>query len=272
MYNPARVLRSGAQDSRSDVTADDLHPQQSTPEAPRPPKRIAIVPAFNEEQAIGRVIDEIRAADPGLTILVVDDGSTDGTGSVAAGRGVKLLRLPFNLGIGGAVQTGYLYALEHDFEVAVQIDGDGQHDPSQLDVLLAPIVAGTADLVVGSRFAEGRHPAPFSRRAGMRVLAGLVSVLARKRFTDTTSGFRALNRRSIALFAADYPHDYPEVEAVLMAARNQLRLVEVPVKMRPREAGRSSITAARSFYYMAKVTIALLMGLFRRRVIPQEEP
>lgn len=253
------------------MTADDLHPQKSTFEAPLP-RRIAIVPAFNEEQAIGRVIDEIRAADPGLKILVVDDGSTDGTSAVAAARGVEVLPLPFNLGIGGAVQTGYLYAMEHDFAIAVQIDGDGQHDPAQLEALLAPILAGTADLVVGSRFADGRHPASLSRRAGMRVLATLVSALARQRFTDTTSGFRAHNRRSIALFAADYPHDYPEVEAVLMAARNRLRLVEVPVTMRRREAGRSSITTARSFYYMAKVTIALLMGLFRRRVVPQEEP
>ena len=271
MYNPARVLRSGAQDSRSRVTADDLPPQQPTPVAPLPPERIAIVPAFNEDQAIGRVIDEIRAVDPGLKILVVDDGSTDGTSAVARARGVEVLRLPFNLGIGGAVQTGYLYAMEHGFEIAVQIDGDGQHDPAQLELLLAPILAGTADLVVGSRFAAGRHPAAFSRRAGIRVLAGLVSLLARERFTDTTSGFRALNRRAIALFAADYPHDYPEVEAVLMAARNRLRLVEVPVKMRRRETGRSSITAARSFYYMTKVIIALLLGLFRRRVIPQED-
>jgi glycosyltransferase involved in cell wall biosynthesis len=254
------------------VTADDLHPQKSIAAASPWPKRIAIVPAFNEEHAVGRVIDEIRAVDPSLKILVVDDGSTDGTGAVARARGVEVLRLPFNLGIGGAVQTGYLYALEHEFEIAVQIDGDGQHDPAQLETLLAPILAGTADLVVGSRFASGRHPAAFSRRAGMRVLAGLVSVLARRRFTDTTSGFRALNRRAIALFAADYPHDYPEVEAVLMAARNHLLLVEVPVTMRRREAGRSSITAVRSLYYMAKVTIALLMGLFRRRVIPQEEP
>jgi glycosyltransferase involved in cell wall biosynthesis len=253
------------------VTADDLHPQKSTTGAPALPKRIAIVPAFNEEQAIERVIDEIRAADPELKILVVDDGSADQTGALATARGAEVLRLPFNLGIGGAVQTGYLYALEHDFEIAVQIDGDGQHDAAQLELLLAPILADAADLVVGSRFADGRHPAAFSRRAGMRLLAGLVSVLARKKFTDTTSGFRALNRRAIALFAADYPHDYPEVEAVLMAARNRLRLVEVPVTMRPREAGRSSITAARSFYYMTKVTIALLMGLFRRRVIPQEE-
>ena len=253
------------------MTADDLHPQKSAPEALPSPRRIAIVPAFNEEQAIERVIDEIRAADPGLKILVVDDGSTDRTGELAGARGVEVLRLPFNLGIGGAVQTGYVYAIEHDFEIAVQIDGDGQHDPAQLELLLAPILAEKADLVVGSRFAHGRHPAPFSRRAGMRVLAALVSVLARQRFTDTTSGFRALNRRAIALFAADYPHDYPEVEAVLMATRNRLRLVEVPVTMRRREAGHSSITAARSFYYMAKVTIALLIGLFRRRVIPQEE-
>jgi glycosyltransferase involved in cell wall biosynthesis len=251
--------------------ADDPHPQKSTPEAPALPRRIAILPAFNEEQAIERVIDEIRAADPGFTILVVDDGSSDRTGALARARGVDVIRLPFNLGIGGAVQTGYLYALENGFEIAVQIDGDGQHDPSQLDVLLAPILAGEADLVVGSRFRQGSHPAAFSRRAGMRILAALVSILIRRKVTDTTSGFRALNKRAITLFAADYPHDYPEVEAVLMAARNRCRLVEVAVKMRPRETGRSSITAARSFYYMTKVIIALLLGLFRRRVVPQED-
>jgi glycosyltransferase involved in cell wall biosynthesis len=172
-------------------------------------RRVAILPAFNEEAAIGRLIDEIRSVDPELEIVVVDDGSTDATGALARARGVVVLRLPFNLGIGGAVQTGYLYALENGFDIAVQIDGDGQHDPSQLDVLLAPILAGEADLVVGSRFAQGRHPAPFSRRAGIRILAALVSVLARKKVTDTTSGFRALNRRAITLFAADYPHDYP---------------------------------------------------------------
>lgn len=234
-------------------------------------RRVAILPAFNEESAIGRLIDEIRAVDPDLEIVVVDDGSTDETCSLARARGVVVLRLPFNLGIGGAVQTGYLYALENGFDVAVQIDGDGQHDPAQLDALLAPILAGEADLVVGSRFAHGRHPSSFSRRAGIRILAALVSLLARKKVTDTTSGFRALNRRAIRLFAADYPHDYPEAEAVLMAARNRLRLVEVPVKMRRREAGRSSITAARSLYYMAKVILALLMGLLRRRVIPEED-
>jgi glycosyltransferase involved in cell wall biosynthesis len=254
------------------VIADDVHPQESTAE-PRaaPLKRIAILPAFNEQHVIGRLIDEIRAVDPDLTILVVDDGSTDRTSAEARTRGVEVLRLPFNLGIGGAVQTGYLYALQNGFEIAVQIDGDGQHDPTQLDGLLAPILAGEADMVVGSRFADGRHEAGRSRRVGMRLLATLVSLLARKRVTDTTSGFRALNRRAIALFAADYPYDFPEVEAVLMAIRQRLRLCEVPVKMRRRETGRSSITAARSVYYMAKVTVALFVGLFRRNVVPQED-
>jgi glycosyltransferase involved in cell wall biosynthesis len=251
--------------------ASGVHPQKSIPEAQASLRRIAILPAFNEEQAIGRVIDEIRAADPDLKILVVDDGSTDRTGAVAGTRGVEVLHLPFNLGIGGAVQTGFLYALENDFEIAVQIDGDGQHDPGQLEILLAPILAGEADLVVGSRFVQGRHPSGRLRRAGMRCLAALVSVLARKKVTDTTSGFRALNRRAITLFAADYPHDYPEVEAVLMATRHRLRLVEVPVKMRRRETGHSSITAVRSFYYMTKVILALLVGLFRRDVVPQED-
>jgi glycosyltransferase involved in cell wall biosynthesis len=251
--------------------AGDVEPQKPIHEGQASSSRIAILPAFNEEQAIGRVIDEIRAFDPGLKILVVDDGSIDRTSAVAGGRGVEVLHLPFNLGIGGAMQTGFLYALENDFEIAVQIDGDGQHDPGQLDLLFAPILAGEADLVVGSRFAQGHHPAGRSRRAGMRFLAALVSLLARKKVTDTTSGFRALNRRAITLFAADYPYDYPEVEAVLMATRHRLRLVEVPVKMRRRETGRSSITAARSFYYMTKVILALVMGLFRRHVVPQED-
>jgi glycosyltransferase involved in cell wall biosynthesis len=253
------------------MIVDDVPPQGPVAGAGASSRRIAILPAFNEKQAIGRVIDEIQAVDPDLEILVVDDGSTDGTCALARARGVVVLRLPFNLGIGGAVQTGYLYALEQGFDIAVQIDGDGQHDPSQLGALLTPILAGEADLVVGSRFVQGRHPAAFSRRAGMRILAGLVSALIRRKVTDTTSGFRALNKRAITLFAADYPHDYPEVEAVLMAVRHRLRLVEVPVKMRRRETGRSSITAARSVYYMVKVIIALLLGLLRRRVIPQED-
>src|SRR5919109_1060755 len=222
------------------------------------PERIAIVPAFNEERNVGRVIEEIRAFDPAFEIVVVDDGSTDRTAEVAAKRGATVLRLPFNLGIGGAVQTGYHYALEHGFQLAVQIDGDGQHDPSQLDKLLAPLLAGEADVVVGSRFAEGgKYAAGRSRRLGIRLFAALVSALCRQRLTDTTSGFRAVNRKGICLFAADYPHDYPEVEAIVMAVRQRLRLREVAVSMRVREAGHSSITPLRSAYYVVKVTLAV---------------
>jgi glycosyltransferase involved in cell wall biosynthesis len=236
------------------------------------PERIAIVPAFNEEGNVGRVIEEIQAFDAGFEIVVVDDGSTDRTAEVAAEQGATVLRLPFNLGIGGAVQTGYHYALEHGFQLAVQVDGDGQHDPSQLDKLLAPLIAGEADVVVGSRFAEGgKYAAGRSRRLGIRLFAALVSVLCRQHLTDTTSGFRAVNRKGICLFAADYPHDYPEVEAIVMAVRQRLRLREVAVSMRVREAGHSSITPLRSAYYVIKVTLAVLIALGRRSVVPLEE-
>jgi glycosyltransferase involved in cell wall biosynthesis len=235
-------------------------------------ERIAIVPAFNEEGNVGRVIEEIRAFDPGFEIVVVDDGSTDRTAEVAAEHGAIVLRLPFNLGIGGAVQTGYHYALEHRFQLAVQIDGDGQHDPSQLDKLVAPLLADEADVVVGSRFAEGgKYAAGRSRRLGIRLFAALVSALCRQHLTDTTSGFRAVNRKGICLFAADYPHDYPEVEAIVMAIRQRLRLREVAVSMRVREAGHSSITPLRSAYYVIKVTLAVLIALGRRSVVPLEE-
>jgi glycosyltransferase involved in cell wall biosynthesis len=235
--------------------------------------RIAILPAFNEEGNVGRVIEEIRAHDPGFEIVVVDDGSRDRTSEVAAEHGAIVLRLPFNLGIGGAVQTGYRYALENGFQLAVQIDGDGQHDPSQLDKLLAPLLANEADVVVGSRFAEGgKYAAGRSRRLGIRLFATLASVLCRQHLTDTTSGFRAVNRKGIVLFSADYPHDYPEVEAIVMAVRQRLRLREVAVSMRLRDSGQSSITPLRSAYYVIKVTLAVLIGLGRRSVVPLEEP
>ncbi len=227
-------------------------------------RRLAIVPAFNEAACVGRVIEEIRTADPGMEILVVDDGSTDGTAAVARAHGAQIVRLPFNLGIGGAVQTGYRFALEHGFDLAVQVDGDGQHDAEELAALVAPVLVGEADLAVGSRFAgAGDYRPPFARGLGIRLFARAISLIVGQRVTDTTSGFRAANRRAISLFADDYPHDYPEVEATVMVVRERLRLVEVPVRMRERAAGRSSITAARSVYYMAKVSVALFVGLFR---------
>ncbi len=235
-------------------------------------KRIAIVPALNEEGAIGGVIDELRAFDPSFDIVVIDDGSVDRTADVARARGAHVLRLPFNLGIGGSVQTGFRYAYENGYELAVRVDGDGQHDPSQLGAVLAPVLRGDVDIAVGSRWlAEGDgYRSSATRRAGIRILATTVSMLTHQRITDPTSGFQALNRKAIALFAADYPHDYPEVEALVLLSRHKLRLEEVPCAMRPRAAGRSSIRALSSVYYMVKVMLALFVGMFRRDVIPLE--
>jgi glycosyltransferase involved in cell wall biosynthesis len=235
-------------------------------------RRVAIVPALNEEASVGRVIDEIRAFDPGFAVVVVDDGSIDRTADVARKRGAHVVRLPFNLEIGGAVQTGFRYAFENGFELAVRVDGDGQHDPAELRAIVEPVLRGEADIVVGSRFAEGGGYRPSrSRRLGIRILAWTVSALVRQRVSDPTSGFQAVNRKGIRLFAADYPHDYPEVEAVVMVRRHRLRMAEVPVRMRERSGGRSSITAFRSVYYMVKVLLAIFVGLFRRNVTPLEE-
>ena len=237
------------------------------------PRRIAIVPARDEEAAIAGVLDELRAYDPRLDVVVVDDGSVDGTAAIARARGAAVVRLPFNLGIGGAVQTGFKYALEHGYDEAVRLDGDGQHIPAELPKLIGPLEAGEADIVVGSRFAGDEstdYKPPFARRAGIRFFARIVSWLVHQRVTDTTSGFQALNRKGIALFAADYPHDYPEVEATVMVVKNRLRLKEVRVTMREREHGRSSINALRSVYYVLKVTLALFVGIFRRGAVPLE--
>jgi glycosyltransferase involved in cell wall biosynthesis len=227
---------------------------------------VAVVPAFNESGAVGRVVDEIRAACPEARVVVVDDASSDDTAAVAESRGATVLRLPFNVGIGGAVQTGFRYALEEGFERAVRLDGDGQHDASEIQTLFEPLERGDADLVIGSRFVDGvgSYRPPLARRLGIRVFARLVSLLGGQRVTDTTSGFIALDRAGIELFAREYPHDYPEVEATLVALRSGLRLSQVQVEMRERETGTSSITFVRSLYYIVKVLLALLVASLRR--------
>jgi glycosyltransferase involved in cell wall biosynthesis len=227
---------------------------------------VAIVPAWNEAEVIGIVVRDIKRVRSDIEVVVVDDASQDDTAEVAEEHGATVLRLPFNVGIGGAVQTGFRYALEQGYARAVRLDGDGQHDASQIPRILAPIEEGAADLVIGSRFVDpgGTYRPPFARRMGIRVFARLVSLLGGQRVTDTTSGFVALDRAGIELFAAQYPHDYPEVESTLVALRSGLRLAQVQVEMRERTTGTSSITFVRSLYYIVKVTLALLVASLRR--------
>src|SRR4051794_12661495 len=234
------------------------------------PSCLAVVPAYNEGATVGRVVRDVLERRPDVDVLVIDDGSTDDTSPIAESAGATVVRLPFNLGIGGAVQTGFVYALENGYDRMVQIDGDGQHDPGQLRLLEDVMNADEAlDMVCGSRFLSPdlRYPAPISRRTGIHVFAFLLSRLVGQRVSDPTSGFRLYNRRAINLFARDYPHDYPEVEAVLMLHHHRLRMHEVPVRMYRRGGGLSSISSGKSFYYMVKVLLALFVGLARRRPV-----
>ena len=235
------------------------------------PKVLVIIPAFNEAGAIERTVSEVLACGVPVAVIVVDDGSSDDTFQRAAGTGVLVLRLPFNLGIGGAVQAGYRYAKAHDFDIAVQIDGDGQHDPAFLRQVIAPVAAGTADMVVGSRFLDGRKGFRSSviRRVGIRFFTFLIRLLTGIVITDPTSGFRACGRKLIDVFAAYYPQDYPEPEAVVVARRLHARVCEVPVLMRARVSGTSSISFFRSFYYMFKVSGAILLHTLKARKVYQ---
>ncbi len=232
-------------------------------------RNLAIVPAHNEVEAIATTIDSIRSEAPDFDILVVDDGSSDATAERAGAAGAEVLRLPFNLGIGGAMQSGYIYAREHGYDVAVQVDGDGQHDPSYLHALLERL-RDTPDLnmVTGSRFldsASDGYRSSATRRIGIRVFSRVVSRITGNRVTDPTSGFRMTDRRGIELFARDYPHDYPEVEAILLMHFHRLQSCEIPVVMRPRLTGSSAISSTQSVYYMIKVLLAVFVGLFRTR-------
>jgi len=236
------------------------------------PKICAVIPAFNEEDAIGLVLDDLAANCPGVTAIVVDDHSTDATAERAHRPGTVLLSLPINLGIGGAVQTGLKYAFDHGFDIAVQVDGDGQHPADQIGSLVEPIRDGRADVVIGSRFLEAQgYRIRRGRRAGISVLRTVVSSLARVTVTDTTSGFRAYSRRAVSFLAEYYPQDYPEPEAIVELARNGLHITEISVRMNLRKGGQSSIGARDSVYYMVKVILSAALAATRAPVVGRKD-
>jgi glycosyltransferase involved in cell wall biosynthesis len=227
-------------------------------------KILVIVPAFNECGNIGRTVEEIRKTVHGVDVLVIDDGSADGTADEAREAGGLVISLPFNLGIGAAVQTGFKYAQEYQYDIAVQIDGDGQHDPAFLDKLIEPLRHDEADMAIGSRFLEGRgFQSTFGRRVGINFFVHLINVLTGAKISDPTSGFRAYNKKIIALFSEYYPHDFPEPEAIVVAQQMGMRIIELPVVMRAREAGNSSIRYFKTLYYMLKVTLAIVLHMIR---------
>jgi glycosyltransferase involved in cell wall biosynthesis len=241
------------------------------------PSYLAVVPAYNESSTLRRVLRALRDRAPQFDPIVIDDGSTDDTADLAQRIGVPVLRVPFNLGVGGAVQAGFVYALENGYDYVAQVDADGQHDPDELGKLVAAMDdPDSVDMVCGSRFLTSDHqyPAPISRRTGIHIFAFLLSRILSRPVSDPTSGFRLYNRHAIELFARDYPHDYPEVEAVLMLHHHRLRMREVPVKMYVRGGGRSSIRGSgKSAYYMIKVLLALLVGLARKRpLVERSDP
>jgi len=226
---------------------------------------LAIVPAFNEEESLPALVAEIVAA--GYDVVVVNDASTDNTEHIARTTAASVISLSNNLGIGGAVQTGFHYAVRKGYDAVVQVDGDGQHDPRQIPIILAPIIAGEADCVVGSRYhptkPDMNYHTPFFRRLGMRFSTRILQAATGLEIRDTTSGFRALSRRAVAFFSLQYPSDHPEAEALLVLHQSGFRIVEVPVTMRARKAGSSLFSLFRAAVYPLRVTIGFLGHAFK---------
>lgn len=228
-------------------------------------RKLIIIPAYNEEESIVELISEIKNAAPDFDYVVINDHSKDNTLDLCKRNKIRVIDLPINLGIGGAVQTGYRYACQNDYDYAVQLDGDGQHDPAYLSVMYKRITADNADMVIGSRFIEKRgFQSSTTRRLGIRFFTVLIKLLTGVVISDPTSGFRIVNRNIMEKFAMDYPRDYPEPESVVSILKGNGKVEEIPVQMRERRGGVSSINIKKSVYYMVKVTIAMIMERIRR--------
>ncbi len=224
-------------------------------------KKLIIIPAYNEEKSIGALLDELEENYSDYDYVVINDCSKDSTKEILMNRNANFLDLPVNLGIGGGVQSGYLYALENNYDVAIQMDGDGQHLPEYLNAIVEPLEKGEADVTVGSRFVNNEgFQSSFLRRVGIKFLSTLIKLLTGMEIKDVTSGFRAVNRKGIELFAQNYAQDYPEPEALVLGTMHGIRTLEVPVKMQERQGGTSSINGFKTVYYMIKVSLSLIMA------------
>jgi glycosyltransferase involved in cell wall biosynthesis len=234
-------------------------------------RTLVFIPAWNEAASVASVIADVREAIPGADILVVDDGSGDATAERAREAGALVASLPFNQGLGAALQTGYLYALRNGYDACAHLDADGQHPADEVARLLAEVTADRADLVIGSRYHEGAvsesgdYEASFSRRIGISVFRFFLTLATRQRFTDTTSGMRAANRRVMSLFSQHYSPDFAEIESLQLAVREGLRVEELPVRMLERAGGTSFLTPVRSAFFIFKGLVVLLVGQFRPR-------
>ena len=227
-------------------------------------KKLVIIPAYNESENIGNTVKEIKEKASDFDYVVINDCSSDKTLEILESNHLNYINLPVNLGIGGAVQTGYKYALEHDYDMAVQVDGDGQHDPAYLHSLEETLIKENADMVIGSRFIKNEgFQSTFARRMGIVYFTKMIKSLTGTTITDPTSGFRLVNKDVIALFANDYPRDYPEPESIVALLKRKKKVIEVPVQMKERQGGVSSIRLWNSVYYMIKVSIAILVECSR---------
>ncbi|MBI3667598.1 MAG: glycosyltransferase family 2 protein [Acidobacteria bacterium] len=237
-----------------------------------PPHLMVIIPAYNEEASVGDVVRAVRRVAPEAPVMVIDDGSSDGTSQAARDAGAELLRLPHHLGLGGAVQTGYRFAFEHGYDCVVRVDSDGQHNPADIRLLLDKLLGDGFDMVTGSRYlAENGYPRQWLRRLGSQIFSLLLYPILGKRITDPTSGFAAVNRRALEVFSRSFPLEYPEIEALVVLQRKALRFCEVPVKMFPRRSGRSTIGSAQAIYYMFRVLLGVLVNVikYERRFHPR---
>ena len=228
-------------------------------------KILLVIPAYNESENLPKLIDKIKNESMVCDILIIDDCSSDDTQAIAKARNCRVIRLPINLGIGGAVQTGFRYASENDVDIVIQLDGDGQHNPEYLPEMVRKIQEGY-NVCIGSRFIDNKgYQSTSIRRVGIKFFRVLLKVLTGHSFTDPTSGFRAFDRKAIDYFSGFYPADYAEPESIIMLIKQKMTIAEIPVMMNERECGRSSIRIADSFYYAVKVTLAICIASLTKR-------